>query len=181
MSTANAVKELFVILKYINIIFNSYFNASKSTPVDDLPYACQTDDLTTTGYKAGECPYDAALTTDSFDGWIYVCNLNDIHENPANVNNCTGGAWFKLDNYRDYDNYYGTYNLTDDKPKDTDNFKLGDVNSDNKITAKDSMLIQRHAVHLITLDETQLKAADVNGDGRVTNKDALAILIYYRV
>ena len=40
------------------------------------------------------------------------------------------------------------------------------------------MLIQRYAVHLIKLDDTQLKAADVNGDGKVTNKDALSILRY---
>ena len=59
---------------------------------------------------------------------------------------------------------------------DTDTSTPGDVNSDNKITAKDSMLIQRYAVNLIKLDDTQLKAADVNGDGKVTNKDALAIL-----
>jgi len=55
-------------------------------------------------------------------------------------------------------------------------FRLGDINSDGKITAKDAMLIQRYAVHLIKLDDTQLKAADVNSDGKVTNKDALAIL-----
>ena len=52
----------------------------------------------------------------------------------------------------------------------------GDIDSDGKVSAKDSMLIQRYVIKLKQLDDTQLKAADVNGDGKVTNKDALAIL-----
>ena len=63
-----------------------------------------------------------------------------------------------------------------DSENDNDKVKFGDVNNDGKITAKDGMLIQRYAVHLIKLDDNQLKAADVNFDGKVTNKDALAIL-----
>ena len=59
---------------------------------------------------------------------------------------------------------------------DTPELKLGDVNNDGKITAKDSMAIQRHTINLKKLDDTLLKAADVNGDGKVSNKDALAIL-----
>ncbi len=55
---------------------------------------------------------------------------------------------------------------------------LGDVNGDNKVTAKDSMQIQRYAVKLISLDEDQLKLADVDGDNKVGNKDALNILRY---
>ena len=55
---------------------------------------------------------------------------------------------------------------------------LGDVNGDNKVTAKDSMQIQRYAVKLISLDEDQLKRADVDGDNKVGNKDALNILRY---
>ena len=56
--------------------------------------------------------------------------------------------------------------------------KKSDVNGDGKITAKDSMLVQRYAIHLINLSDVQLKAADINGDGRATNKDALSILRY---
>ena len=54
----------------------------------------------------------------------------------------------------------------------------GDVNSDGKITAKDSMLIQRRAVNLVKFSDDQLKTADVNGDGKVSASDALSILRY---
>ena len=62
------------------------------------------------------------------------------------------------------------------KMPDEPETKLGDVNGDNKITAKDSMVIQRYAVHLVQLTDDQLKAADINKDGKATNKDALSIL-----
>ena len=52
------------------------------------------------------------------------------------------------------------------------------MNGDGKVTAKDSMLIQRYAVNLVSLSDDQQKAADVNGDGKVTAKDALEILRY---
>ena len=55
---------------------------------------------------------------------------------------------------------------------------MGDVDDDGKISAKDSMLIQRYVINLKKLDELQQKYADVNGDGKVTNKDALEILRY---
>lgn len=55
-------------------------------------------------------------------------------------------------------------------------YKKGDVNGDNKVTAKDSLIIQRYAIGLEKLDDKSLAAADVNGDGRVTTKDALEIL-----
>ena len=85
----------------------------------------------------------------------------------------------------------GTYETTivpepEQRPSDTDTgtdtdpdkptVKKGDVNKDGKVTAKDSMLIQRYAIHLAKLDDDQLIAADINGDNRVTNKDALSIL-----
>ena len=69
---------------------------------------------------------------------------------------------------------------TPDKPQ----IKPGDVNGDGKITAKDSMLVQRYTINLVKFSDDQLKAADVTGDRKVTNKDALAILRYtigYRV
>ena len=55
---------------------------------------------------------------------------------------------------------------------------LGDVNGDGKVTAKDSLLIQRYTVNLVQFDEDQLKAGDVDGNGKVTNADALNILRY---
>ena len=63
---------------------------------------------------------------------------------------------------------------TEDIPKRL--YDLADVNSDRKITAKDSMLIQRYVINLVQFSDIQLEAADVNRDGKVTNKDALSIL-----
>ena len=78
--------------------------------------------------------------------------------------------------------YETTINVEPEKPSDPDTdsddppIMKGDVNGDGKVTAKDSMLIQRYAIHLVKLDDIQLTAADINGDNKVTNKDALAIL-----
>ena len=52
----------------------------------------------------------------------------------------------------------------------------GDIDGDGKISAKDSLNIQRYVINLKQLDEAALKAADVNDDGKVTAKDALEIL-----
>ena len=64
-----------------------------------------------------------------------------------------------------------------DKP-DLSKLLLGDVDGDGKISAKDSLTIQRYVIHLRKLDDTQLTAADADGDGKVSNKDALDILRY---
>ena len=56
--------------------------------------------------------------------------------------------------------------------------RYGDIDGDGKISAKDSLNIQRYVINLKKLDENQLLAADVNGDGKVTAKDALDILRY---
>ena len=56
--------------------------------------------------------------------------------------------------------------------------KLGDINHDEKISAADSMVIQRAVVGLHKLDDTQHLLADVTGDGKVSNADALSILRY---
>ena len=52
----------------------------------------------------------------------------------------------------------------------------GDANGDGKVSAKDSLLIQRYALKLAELDAKGYEAADVNGDGKVTAKDALEVL-----
>ncbi len=72
---------------------------------------------------------------------------------------------------------------TGDPKKETsdpekDGVLIGDLNNDDKVTAKDSMIVQRYAIRLIKLDEKQIFAADANGDGKVTASDALQILRY---
>ncbi len=56
------------------------------------------------------------------------------------------------------------------------NVKLGDVNNDAAIDAKDALLALKAAVGKATLTADQTKAADVNGDGAINAKDALEIL-----
>ena len=64
---------------------------------------------------------------------------------------------------------------TPDTP-DTTGIKLGDVNRDGKVTAKDSMMIQQYTINLVKLSDDQLSAADIDGDKKITNKDAMNIL-----
>jgi len=52
----------------------------------------------------------------------------------------------------------------------------GDVNMDGKVTAKDSMSVQRYVIQLENLTDEQQKRADVDLDGKITSKDALYIL-----
>ena len=52
----------------------------------------------------------------------------------------------------------------------------GDVNGDGKVTARDSMIVQRYAIKLAQLTDEQIKVADVDRNGKVNAKDALYIL-----
>ena len=67
----------------------------------------------------------------------------------------------------------GTDSGTDSEP-----IILGDINNDDKVTAKDSLQIQRHVINLVAFTDNQKKAADADGNGKVTNADALIILRY---
>ena len=63
------------------------------------------------------------------------------------------------------------------RPENTEKYgKYGDVNNDGKISASDSLMIQRSVVKLIKLDVFQTTAADVNNDGKVDNRDSLEVL-----
>ena len=54
--------------------------------------------------------------------------------------------------------------------------KIGDVNGDGRVTAKDSTQILKYVVKLIDLNDEQKNAADINKDGNVTAKDSTLIL-----
>ncbi len=54
----------------------------------------------------------------------------------------------------------------------------GDVNSDGKITAKDSLIVLRSTIKLIMLDDFQTIISDVIPDGKISAADALEILRY---
>ena len=76
------------------------------------------------------------------------------------------------------------YKLADNVPEQIDfavvngavtvNTLLGDVNMDGTLTSIDALLILRHVIGLITLDN--IEAADVSGDGTVNSLDALIVL-----
>lgn len=55
---------------------------------------------------------------------------------------------------------------------------MGDLDSDKKITAADSLKVLRLSVGLEDVPEDLLQFADVNGDGSVDSSDALDILRY---
>ena len=59
---------------------------------------------------------------------------------------------------------------------DTNNDKFGDLDGNGKVTAADSLKIQRYLVNLDRFSDLQLKLADVNQDSKVNSKDVLAIL-----
>lgn len=81
-----------------------------------------------------------------------------------------------------------TYNLVagkyiEEKPP-VNEYKLGDVNNDEKIDSRDATLqLQQYASSSLTdkdfLDKTQLLAANVNKDDVVDARDATIILRYY--
>ncbi len=55
---------------------------------------------------------------------------------------------------------------------------LGDVNGDGKITAMDSLILQRHTINLASLNDEQLLLGDVNKDGKISGSDCMNILRY---
>lgn len=60
----------------------------------------------------------------------------------------------------------------------TDNYVLGDVNGDGKVTPEDSRLILRFSASLEVPTSTQYVLADADGDASVTPSDAQAVLRY---
>ena len=54
----------------------------------------------------------------------------------------------------------------------------GDLNFDDFINAKDSLLLRKHLADSVVLDEDALKQADCNNDGTVNVKDAQDLIGY---
>ena len=132
------------------------------------------------GYIEGECDYDSTLTCDSFDGWIFVLNL----DTPNTQSQYTGvvycpGAWFTLDDYKNYKEYYGTYpehKETSDEPEP--NAIYGDLDGDEDITSADALSILRISAELEVISPEMFAIADVDADEDITSADALAVLRY---
>ncbi len=57
-------------------------------------------------------------------------------------------------------------------------YRLGDVDENDAVNAKDALLVLKFAVGKLELTQNQMLAAEVNGDGELDAKDALNILKY---
>ncbi len=64
----------------------------------------------------------------------------------------------------------------DPDPDPTPDVTLGDLNNDNKIDAKDALVVLKISVNKVTPTDDQKVAADVNKDANINAKDALEIL-----
>jgi len=101
------------------VIFNAFVDAGNPADPKLAAVAHQTININTEGYDA-DCPYDDTVATDNFNNWIYVLDRNDITVNEYSGAQTTGGAWFTLDNYKDNEQYYGSYGFGADTTSDTD-------------------------------------------------------------
>ena len=119
-----------------------------------------------------------------FNGTPEQWNNIEFEDGNDKLKNATitfkNGETIKIDSSTDTQTDTDTSNDTN---TDTENVEYkpmarGDVDGDGKISAKDSMSIQRYVLHFKKFDENQLRAGDVDGDGKVTNKDAMNILRY---
>lgn len=63
-----------------------------------------------------------------------------------------------------------------DSPSNPEKIAYGDVNADQKIDAKDALMVLKSAVDKLTLSKTQALAAEVDGKEGINAKDALEIL-----
>ena len=64
-------------------------------------------------------------------------------------------------------------------PEKPDEYKLGDINKDEKITATDLLLLKRHLVagqkQEWILKDNAFKAGDMNKDGKITATDLILL------
>lgn len=77
----------------------------------------------------------------------------------------------------EYVNLVDYTNLDNDLDNETEEYKLGDINGDGKIDARDLLKVERHIVFggTNTLTGNAFKAADINGDSKLNALDLLKI------
>ncbi len=61
---------------------------------------------------------------------------------------------------------------------DTEEHIIGDISCDGKVTSKDSLIMLRVSINIITLNDLQKKLGDVNNDGKVNNTDSMLVQRY---
>ena len=155
------------------IIFNDGYSYETSDPrykntiTESQIVSCE-------GYEY-DCPYDINLNCDNFDGWIFVLNFDQTTEHQMVKMKCNG-AWFKLDDYKNYDEYYGSYPERKDSSEDA--HAIGDIDGDGTVTSNDALDVLRISVNPNSANDETRKLADVDGDTEITANDALAVLRY---
>ena len=116
------------------IIFNAFVDPGSPADPNLLAVAHQSVNINTEGYAYGECPYDENVITDNFNDWIFVYNCNSSDNNYFSGAETTGGAWFKLDDYKNYGEYYGSYTFkteTGDEPYTDTDYYIPDTDTDD--------------------------------------------------
>ena len=155
------------------IIFNDGYSYETSDPrykntiTESQIVSCE-------GYEY-DCPYDINLNCDNFDGWIFVLNFDQTTEHQMVKMKCNG-AWFKLDDYKNYDEYYGSYPERKDSSEDA--HAIGDIDGDGTVTSNDALDVLRISVNPESADDETKMLADIDGDEQITANDALAVLRY---
>jgi len=142
--------------KTVQVIFNAGFDAQNDPEL--LKQAHQTEDIGTEGYEGDECPYDDdanPIETDNFDGWVYVLKIGATNDGTAVSDaTTTAGAWFKLDDYKNYDEYYGTYGFAADN---------GNGTTDNDTTSTTGKWHAGDTVEVaVNVDGLAIDGADAN-------------------
>lgn len=151
------------------------FNAYKDYDSSDYLAATYATQIQLEGYEKEECPYDPELTADNFNGWIFVLDLDP--EYVTAIIPPFKGEWFTIDDYKNHEDYYGTYFKEKDNP-DFPTGYVGDLNGDLIFDSSDALEILRMSVGLSETTPEKAVLADVDGDGEVLSGDALLVLRY---
>lgn len=96
------------------VCFNSYLDEDYVVDTDVKLSDPQVAYVNICGYGEDDAKeiYDGCPVTDNFDGFIYVINPYEGSQySELSMATQYFGAWFKLDEYKNYPEYYGSYNI----------------------------------------------------------------------
>jgi hypothetical protein len=115
------------------IIWNNLVDGGIDSSQPAYSKSYQTEDILREYYDPGEDRYglypNGIPEDEGFDGKIYVCNPNDIEENPLNHRLTYRGAWF----YYYGDGEYGIYKTREEAEENDGVYKNGDFPEYNNI------------------------------------------------
>ena len=138
------------------------------TTTDDIVTDTTKGDTTTDNTTTDSTATDDTTTDKTSDDTVTDTSKEDTTTDGTNTDDSTTDT--TSDNTET-----DTRKESEDQPV---KYRKGDVNMDGKITARDSLVIQRSTIGLENLSEVQIFIADVNGDERVSSADSLHVLRY---